>query len=185
MRTIARTSGAPRCHVPTGDAVAAWQEMLVTLARENNADWADEVRTRCESRPDVAETHRYLWRVPARCGQRHPMRSAGSVVVPACDRPQSRGPGRPRHVLPGTACPLALPLPPPLPPQPLASAAELRQFTIYDLRPRRRRSTRSRSTATSMRRSGCTGACSTSVRSFGQACRQVQSNGELQRPMQT
>ena len=32
------------------------------------------------------------------------MRSTGSVVVPACDRPDSRGPGRPRNVLPGTAC---------------------------------------------------------------------------------
>ena len=104
------------------------------------------------------------------------MRSAGKP------RTRTTSPRSARHSLP-----LALPLPllPPLPLPPLASAAELRQFTIYDLRPHRRRSTRSRSTATSMRRSGCTGACSTSVRSSGQACRQVQSNGELQRPMQT
>ena len=56
-RTRERRASVPRAY---RRAVAAWQEMLVTLARENNADWADEVRTRCESRPDVAETRRYL-----------------------------------------------------------------------------------------------------------------------------
>ena len=123
-------------------------------------------------------------RVPAGCGRNTSLfiASPGEMWTAASDAIRRfcrcacmRSAGKPRtrttsqrsarHCLP-----LVLRLPLPLPP--LVSAAELRQFTIYDLRPHRRRSTPSRSTATSMRRSGCTGACSTSVRSSGQACRQ-------------